>query len=67
MTTDNLNQPHLSPVSSFSAGAGSDGVPYSRNHALTNTNNAAAAAAAAGYPRGQQQSTTLSTVVKWWS
>ena len=66
MTTDNLNQPHLSPVSSFSAGAGSDGVPYSRNHALTNTNNAAAAAAA-GYPRGQQQSTTLSTVVKWWS
>ncbi|CBQ68121.1 conserved hypothetical protein [Sporisorium reilianum SRZ2] len=58
MTTNNLNQPSLSPVSSFSAGAGTDGVPYLRNSALNNNNTTAAA----GSPRGQQQSTTLSTV-----
>uniref|UniRef100_V5E8K1 Ornithine decarboxylase antizyme n=1 Tax=Kalmanozyma brasiliensis (strain GHG001) TaxID=1365824 RepID=V5E8K1_KALBG len=58
MTTNNLNQPSRFPVSSLGAGAGSDGVPHSRNSI------AAAGNTAAGYPRGQQQSTTLSTVVK---
>ena len=63
MTTNNSNQPSLSPVSTFSAGAGTDGVPYLRN----NTNNTTVSDNVTAVARSQQQSTTLSTVVKWWS
>ncbi|PWY96961.1 hypothetical protein BCV70DRAFT_166728 [Testicularia cyperi] len=52
----NLNQPNFSPAGAFSAGSGTDGVPYSRN------SNPALPDTAAGSSRRSQQSTTLSTV-----